>query len=48
MKGVRVSRAPAVRSNSHELPFTGFPAWAIALIGLAMLGAGLGLRKAVS
>jgi hypothetical protein len=30
------------------LPFTGFPAWALALTGLLMLVAGLGLRKSVS
>ena len=47
-KGVRVTRAAAVRSNANELPFTGFPVWAIALIGMAMVGTGVGLRKAVA
>jgi hypothetical protein len=48
VKGVRVTRATATQSNPHELPFTGFPAWALALIGSAMLLTGIGLRKAVS
>jgi hypothetical protein len=46
-KGVRgaVASAPA---NSRELPFTGFPAWLIALIGSTLVAAGLGLRRASS
>ena len=36
------------RKNRGELPFTGFPAWALALIGSAMLAAGLGLRRLTS
>jgi hypothetical protein len=38
----------SVASNPGELPFTGFPAWAIALIGAALLLTGLALRKATS
>jgi hypothetical protein len=33
------------RSTPGELPFTGFPAWALALIGSVLLAAGLGLRR---
>jgi hypothetical protein len=33
-------------ANAGELPFTGFPAWVIALIGSVMLATGLALRKA--
>jgi hypothetical protein len=40
-----VASAPA---NSRELPFTGFPAWLIALIGSTLVAAGLGLRRASS
>ena len=40
--------ASAPAGNPQELPFTGFPAWAIALIGAAMLATGLGLRKVSS
>jgi hypothetical protein len=40
--------ASAPAGNSQELPFTGFPAWAVALIGAAMLATGLGLRKVSS
>jgi hypothetical protein len=47
-KGVRATHASTARSNPRELPFTGFPAWAIALIGSAMLLTGVGLRKAAS
>jgi hypothetical protein len=43
-KGVQTSRSAAA-GNPQELPFTGFPAWAIALLGAAMLATGLGLRK---
>jgi hypothetical protein len=35
-------------SQPAELPFTGFPAWAIALIGATMLLSGLALRKATA
>jgi hypothetical protein len=48
VKGVRATGSSAAPSNPGELPFTGFPAWAIALIGSAMLLTGLGLRKAAS
>jgi hypothetical protein len=40
--------AAAEATNPNELPFTGFPAWIIALIGSAMLAAGLTLRKLAS
>lgn len=45
VKSVRVSRGS---SKPGELPFTGFPAWAVALIGSVLLTAGLGLRKLAS
>jgi hypothetical protein len=35
-------------ANPRELPFTGFPAWALALVGSVLLGAGLGLRRLAS
>jgi hypothetical protein len=38
----------AQASRPGELPFTGFPAWAIALVGAVMLLSGLTLRKATS
>ena len=44
VKGAQASVAPA-SNKAGELPFTGFPAWALALIGAAMLAAGLGLRR---
>lgn len=48
VKGVQSGRVSHASSNPAELPFTGFPAWALALTGLLMLVAGLGLRKSVS
>ena len=44
VKGAQASVAPA-SNKPGELPFTGFPAWALALIGAVMLAAGLGLRR---
>jgi hypothetical protein len=35
-------------SNPGELPFTGFPAWLLALLGAAMVAVGTTLRKAAS
>jgi hypothetical protein len=43
VKGALV--APAANKAGAELPFTGFPAWALALLGSVMLAAGLGLRR---
>jgi hypothetical protein len=40
-----VSHTPA---RPGELPFTGFPAWALAIIGSLMLATGLGLRRLAS
>jgi hypothetical protein len=45
VKGAQVNRAPAANKAAAELPFTGFPAWALALLGSVMLAAGLGLRR---
>jgi hypothetical protein len=45
VRGARASGVAAATSRPGELPFTGFPAWALALIGSAMLAAGLGLRR---
>jgi hypothetical protein len=45
VKGARASRVSPAANKSGELPFTGFPAWALALLGSAMLAAGLGLRR---
>lgn len=44
VKGVRATTA-GTHSNPRELPFTGFPAWVIALIGAAMVSAGLFMRR---
>src|SRR5215212_1279942 len=48
VQGVRGARASAAPSGPRELPFTGFPAWAVALIGSAMLLTGVGLRRVAS
>jgi hypothetical protein len=45
VKGAHASRVSAAANKSGELPFTGFPAWALALLGSAMLAVGLGLRR---
>jgi hypothetical protein len=42
---VKAAGVAAATSKPGELPFTGFPAWALALIGSAMLAAGLGLHR---
>jgi hypothetical protein len=39
------SRVSAERRTSGQLPFTGFRTWIIALVGSAMLVAGLGIRR---
>jgi hypothetical protein len=51
--GKKATKAHAGRVASKtvqrgELPFTGFPAWALALIGCLMLAAGFGLRRVTS
>ena len=46
-KGV-AGQVSHTKANPGELPFTGFPAWAVALIGSVLLGAGLGLRRLAS
>jgi hypothetical protein len=48
VKSVRASRVSRGSSKPGELPFTGFPDWALALIGSMLLTAGLGLRKLAS
>jgi hypothetical protein len=48
VKSVRATRVSRGSSKPGELPFTGFPAWALALIGSVLLTAGLGLRKLAS
>ena len=45
VKAAGASGVAAATSKPGELPFTGFPAWVLALIGSAMLAAGLGLRR---
>jgi hypothetical protein len=45
---IKGARAAHVASAGGELPFTGFPAWALALAGSLMLATGLGLRKVAS
>jgi len=46
VKGARASRvSPAANKAVGELPFTGFPAWALALLGSVMLAVGLALRR---
>jgi hypothetical protein len=48
VKGVRGARVSHGSSKPGELPFTGFPAWAFALLGSVLFAAGLGLRKLAS
>jgi hypothetical protein len=48
VKGAHVSRTTHARSDPSELPFTGFPAWMLALIGSLMLATGLGVRRLAS
>jgi hypothetical protein len=48
VKSVRAARVSRGSSKPGELPFTGFPTWAFALIGATLLAAGLGLRKLAS
>jgi hypothetical protein len=48
VKGKRAARVSPAARNPGELPFTGFPAWALALVGSTMLATGLGLRKLAS
>jgi hypothetical protein len=45
VKGARVTRVARAANKTGELPFTGFPVWALALLGSLMLAAGLGLRR---
>jgi hypothetical protein len=45
IKGKQAARVSPAARNPGELPFTGFPAWALALVGSTMLATGLGLRK---
>jgi hypothetical protein len=47
-KGVTTTHVSHANANPGELPFTGFPAWAMALLGTAMLLTGLALRRATS
>jgi hypothetical protein len=48
VKSVRAARVSRGSSKPGELPFTGFPTWALALIGSTLLAAGLGMRKLAS
>jgi len=48
VKSGRAAHVSRASSKPGELPFTGFPAWAVALIGSVLLTAGLGLRKLAS
>lgn len=48
VKGVQAAPVSHANATPGELPFTGFPAWAFALIGSLLLGAGLGLRRLTS
>jgi hypothetical protein len=45
VKGARATRVARAANKPGELPFTGFPVWALALLGSVMLAAGLGLRR---
>ena len=45
---VRSGEVTVARNRRGELPFTGFPAWALALFGSLMVATGLGLRKVPS
>jgi hypothetical protein len=44
----RAGRLSHARASRGELPFTGFPGWAYALLGSAILATGLGLRRVTS
>jgi hypothetical protein len=48
VKGLKAGPSSHTAARTGELPFTGFPAWALALIGSMLLVAGLGLRKLTS
>jgi hypothetical protein len=48
VKGVQATRSSSAPANPNELPFTGFPAWLIALIGATMVASGLALRRATA
>jgi hypothetical protein len=45
VKGAQAASPAHAAGKPGELPFTGLPTWAFALIGSVLLGAGLGLRK---
>ena len=45
VKSAQAAPASRAAGKPGELPFTGLPTWAFAMIGSALLGAGLGLRK---
>jgi hypothetical protein len=47
-KGVQAGPASHEADKTSELPFTGFPAWLLAVIGSGLLTVGLGLRKLAS
>lgn len=38
-------RSASHQARAGELPFTGFPTWIVAVMGLLMLAAGLGIRR---
>jgi hypothetical protein len=48
VKEAQAGRVSHATSNPRELPFTGFPAWALAIIGSLVLATGLGLRRLAS
>jgi hypothetical protein len=48
VKGAQKGRVSHASAKPGELPFTGFPAWTLALIGSVLLSAGLGLRRLAS
>jgi len=47
VEGAQVTHVSRVQTSARpaRLPFTGFPAWALALIGSALFATGLGLRR---
>jgi hypothetical protein len=47
-KAVRGTVASRAGNNPGELPFTGFPAWVLAIAGSLLLVTGIALRKAAS
>lgn len=44
-QGVKGKAAAVAGANAGQLPFTGFPAWLLAVLGAGLLLSGLGIRR---